>query len=68
MKIRELIDRFFFARVFWDIDIRVRFHSGEENYKGTKELLKDCGETVANKVEFGESGLIFYVSENDEDW
>lgn len=68
MKIREIIDTFFFPRIFWDIDIRVKFRSGEEYYKGTKTLLKECGEEECSKVEFNESGLTFYVSENDEDW
>lgn len=68
MTIRELVDRFFFARVFWYIDIHVKFKSGQDNYKGTQALLKDCGETVASKVEFNPDGITFYVSENDEEW
>lgn len=68
MKIRDIVDRFFFARVFWNIDIHVQFKSGMDNYKGIKPLLEDCGDTAASKVEFGPEGITFFVSENDEGW
>lgn len=71
MRIIDLIKTFFTAKPFLSMDVRVVFQFGTpitKTFTGVEHAGLVCGDEKANKVEFDETGLTFFVSENDESW
>lgn len=74
MKIIDLIKTFFTAKPFLHMEIHVVFHTGDrvnrifKTHSGIEYVKTIYGNEIADKVEFNETGLTFYVSENDESW